>query len=81
MAVALPRAHLNRLPDELLLEIIEQPCLSDRDLISLARTDRRNYGITISAAYKAHIKDEFGIASKFCVKIAMPKLRVKELHQ
>lgn len=56
--------HLDRLPDELVLEIIEQHCLCARDLISLARTSRRYYRITISPAYKAHVERENGFASE-----------------
>lgn len=59
------RCQLDRLPNELLLSVIEQPCLSVIDLISLARTSRRYYQVTISAAYQAHVKNEFGLASKF----------------
>lgn len=67
MAVAPHRASFfQRLPAELRLAVFEQPCLSVRDLISLARTSRSHYDITIFAAYKAHIKNEFGFASKCC---------------
>lgn len=70
MDVAHPGSHLGRLADELLLEIIEQPCLSALDLISLALTNRRFYKITISAAYMAHVQDQGGLASEFYAKIA-----------
>lgn len=66
-----PQNHLGRMPEELLLEIIKQPCLSDRDLISLARTNRRHYRVAISFAYKAHIEREQGIASEFCTESAL----------
>lgn len=65
MAVAQsPVDHLNCLPDELILEVIEQPCLSVCDLIALARTSHRHYRITISPAYKAHVERQHGLASK-----------------
>lgn len=65
MAVAQgPVDHLDRLPVEIILGIIEQPCLSVRDMISLACTSRRHYIITISPAYKAHITRQSGLASK-----------------
>lgn len=65
MAVAQsPVNQLDRLPDELILQIIEQPCLSVRDLIALARTSRRHYRIAISPAYKAHVENQYGLASK-----------------
>lgn len=70
-----PGAHLDRLPDELLLAIIEQSwfsacgkwqhkVLSPRDLVSLACTSRRHYRIAISIAYERHVKEENGLASK-----------------
>lgn len=59
-----PVDHLERLPDELILEITEQPCLSVRDLIALARTSRRHYRIAISPAYKAHVEHQYGFASE-----------------
>lgn len=85
-----PRAHLDRLPDELLLEIIDHslpcPCakewnlieheykiLSPRDLISLACTNRRHYGIFISIAYERHVKEEDGLARKSCAEIHSQK--------
>lgn len=71
------RCHLDRLPNEILLLVIEQPCLSVPDLISLARTSRRYYGATISAAYKAHIKDEFGLASKFVRRVNRQSILVR----
>lgn len=64
MAVAQSEAHIDRLPDELLLEIITQPILSATDLISMARTSRRHYNVTISVAYKVHVKNQRGLASK-----------------
>ncbi|KAG6356284.1 hypothetical protein INS49_015671 [Diaporthe citri] len=46
-----PGACLDRLPDELLLGIIEQSC-------------RRNHKIAISTAYERHIKEENGLATR-----------------
>lgn len=82
MAVARdPGSHLDRLPDELLLQIIEQEwCLSVRDLISLACTSRRHYRIAISVAYKAHVEDEHGVASKYFVKTALARHHNKEFY-
>lgn len=74
-----PQGHLDRLPDELLLGIAEQPSLSVRDLISLARASRRYHGIAISAAYKLHVKNEFGIASESCANSALIKRHCKNL--
>ncbi|KAL2285928.1 hypothetical protein FJTKL_07420 [Diaporthe vaccinii] len=68
MAVARSRAYLDCLPNELRLEINEQTCLSARDLISLARTNRHHYRTTISAAYKAHAQHEFGVAIYWAIK-------------
>lgn len=59
-----PGACLDRLPDELLLAIIEQSCLSPRDLVSLACTSRRHYRIAISTAYERHVKEENGLTSE-----------------
>lgn len=64
MAGAHPGAHIDRLPDELVLQIIGQDFLSVPDLISLARTSQRYYNITIDVAYKLHVEDEYGLASK-----------------
>jgi hypothetical protein len=65
MAVAQnPADPFDRLPDELILQIVEQPCLSVRDLISLARTSHRHYRILISIAYEAHVRCHYGCASK-----------------
>ncbi|KAK2609848.1 hypothetical protein N8I77_003325 [Diaporthe amygdali] len=64
-----PGSHLDRLPDELLLQITEQEwCLSVRDLISLACTSRRYYRIAIPVAYKAHVKDEHGVAIYWAIE-------------
>lgn len=73
------RCQLDRLPNEILLSVIEQPYLSVTDLISLARTSRRYYAVTISAAYKAHVKNEFGLASKFCAKSTPTKYHCEDL--
>lgn len=81
MAVAQPEAHIDRLPDELLLEIITQPFLKGPDLISMARTSRRHYNITISVAYKVHVKDERGLASKFRAMNALTKHDITILYQ
>ncbi|KAI7784156.1 hypothetical protein LA080_010468 [Diaporthe eres] len=63
-----PLSRLERLPDELLLGISEQPSLSVRDLVSLARASRPYSEIAISAAYKLHIKNEFGIAIYWAIE-------------
>lgn len=75
------RGQLDSLPNELLLKIIEQPCLSVSDMISLARTSHRYYKVTISAAYKAHITDELGLASKCCSKDALIQHHGKNVSQ
>lgn len=58
------RNHLDQLPPELFCLVAEDPDLSVRDLISLARTSRRCYERTIPTAYKKHVKEEYGIASE-----------------
>lgn len=79
-----PGAHLDRLPDELILQIIEQSwfsacgkwqykVLSTRDLISLACTSHRHYRIAISTAYKRHVEEENGLASKCYTEMHLTK--------
>ncbi|KAG8160966.1 hypothetical protein KVR01_009230 [Diaporthe batatas] len=69
MEVALvPGNHLGHIPEELLLDIIKQPCLSDLDLISFALTNRRHYRVAISPAYKAHIEQSHGLAIYWAIK-------------
>ncbi|KAK7709786.1 hypothetical protein SLS64_006027 [Diaporthe eres] len=68
MASTQDPGSLNRLPDELLLDIIEQSCLSVRDLISLARTSRHNYNVAISPAYEAHVRNELGLAIYWAIE-------------
>lgn len=73
------RCQLDRLPNEILLSVIEQPYLSVTDLISLACTNHRYYGVTISTAYKAHVKNEFGLASKSCLRSTPTKYAREDL--
>lgn len=58
------RNGFDRMPMELFFLVIEQNGLSIRDLISLALTCRGCYERTIPTAYKKHVQEEHGIASK-----------------